>query len=277
MSDIFGLDAFSPKEIVEKVETIGVAKARLPLLSMLMLGILAGAFIGLGALYFVIVKSDPSLGFASKQVLGGVVFSLGLILVVVAGAELFTGNNLLAMAWADGKISTLELLRNWVVVCIGNFIGAAGLALLVYLSRHPDMNQGAIAQEYLKIAEAKAALPFWTAFFKGMLCNTLVCMAVWMALAGRSVTDKVVAIVFPISAFVAAGFEHSVANMYFFPLAMLLQTFADAGTAAHTITWAGFLRNLVPVILGNIVGGSVLVGLVYHVIYRRGEDKKTST
>ena len=277
MSDIFGLDAFSPKEIVEKVETIGVAKARLPLLSMLMLGILAGAFIGLGALYFVIVKSDPSLGFASKQVLGGVVFSLGLILVVVAGAELFTGNNLLAMAWADGKISTLELLRNWVVVCIGNFIGAAGLALLVYLSRHPDMNQGAIAQEYLKIAEAKAALPFWTAFFKGMLCNTLVCMAVWMALAGRSVTDKVVAIVFPISAFVAAGFEHSVANMYFFPLAMLLQTFADAGTAAHTISWAGFLRNLVPVILGNIVGGSVLVGLVYHVIYRRGGDKKTST
>ena len=277
MSDIFGLDAFSPKEIVEKVETIGVAKARLPLLSMLMLGILAGAFIGLGALYFVIVKSDPFLGFASKQVLGGVVFSLGLILVVVAGAELFTGNNLLAMAWADGKISTLELLRNWVVVCIGNYIGAAGLALLVYLSRHPDMNQGAIAQEYLKIAEAKAALPFWTAFFKGMLCNTLVCMAVWMALAGRSVTDKVVAIVFPISAFVAAGFEHSVANMYFFPLAMLLQTFADAGTAAHTITWAGFLRNLVPVILGNIVGGSVLVGLVYHVIYRRGGDKKTST
>ena len=277
MSDIFGLDAFAPKEIAEKVETIGVAKARLPLLSMLMLGILAGAFIGLGALYFVIVKSDPSLGFASKQVLGGVVFSLGLILVVVAGAELFTGNNLLAMAWADGKISTLELLRNWVVVCIGNFIGAAGLALLVYLSRHPDMNQGAIAQEYLKIAEAKAALPFWTAFFKGMLCNTLVCMAVWMALAGRSVADKVVAIVFPISAFVAAGFEHSVANMYFFPLAMLLQTFADAGTAAHTISWAGFLRNLVPVILGNIVGGSVLVGLVYHVIYRRGEDKKTST
>ena len=277
MSDIFGLDAFSPNEIAVKVETIGVAKARLPLLSMLMLGILAGAFIGLGSLYFVIVKSDPTLGFAVKQVLGGVVFSLGLILVVVAGAELFTGNNLLAMAWADGKISTLELLRNWGVVCIGNFIGAAGLALLVYLSRHPDMNQGAIAQEYLKIAEAKAALPFWTAFFKGILCNALVCMAVWMALAGRSVTDKVVAIVFPISAFVAAGFEHSVANMYFFPLAMLLQTFDDAGTAAHTVTWAGFFSNLVPVILGNIIGGSVLVGLVYHVIYRRGEEKKTST
>jgi formate/nitrite transporter FocA (FNT family) len=259
MSDIFGLDAFAPKEIAEKVETVGVAKARLPLLSMLMLSILAGSFIGLGALYFVIVKSDPTLGFAAKQVLGGVVFSMGLILVIVAGAELFTGNNLLAMAWADGKISTFELLRNWVVVCIGNFIGAAGLALLVYLSRHPDMNQGAIAQEYIKIAEAKAALPFWTAFFKGVMCNVLVCMAVWMAFA-----------------FVAAGFEHSVANMYFFPFAMLLQTFDGAGTAAHTVTWAGFFSNLVPVVLGNIIGGSVLVGLVYHVIYRRNSDKKTS-
>jgi formate transporter len=276
MSDIFGLDAFAPKEIAAKVETIGVAKARLPLLSMLMLGILAGGFIGLGSLYFVIVKSDPSLGFASKQVLGGLVFSLGLILVVVAGAELFTGNNLLAMAWADGKISTLELLRNWSVVCIGNFIGAAGLALLVYLSRHPDMNQGAIAQEYIKIAEAKAALPFWTAFFKGILCNVLVCMAVWMAFAGRSVVDKVVAIVFPISAFMAAGFEHSIANMYFFPLAMLLQTFDDAGTVGHTVTWAGLFRNLVPVILGNIIGGSVLVGLVYHVIYRRTKETDKS-
>jgi formate transporter len=276
MSDIFGLDAFAPKEIAEKVESVGVAKARLPLLSMLMLSILAGGFIGLGALYFVIVKSDPTLGFASKQVLGGLVFSMGLILVIVAGAELFTGNNLLAMAWADGKISTFELLRNWVVVCIGNFIGAAGLALLVYLSRHPDMNQGAIAQEYIKIAEAKAALPFWTAFFKGILCNVLVCMAVWMAFAGRSVVDKAVAIVFPISAFVAAGFEHSVANMYFFPLAMLMQTFDGAGTAAHTVTWAGFFSNIVPVILGNIIGGSVLVGLVYHVIYRRNSDKKTS-
>ena len=278
MSDIFGLDAFAPKEIAAKVATVGVAKARLPLLSMLMLGILAGAFVGLGALYFVIVKSDPTLGFAAKQVLGGVVFSLGLILVVVAGAELFTGNNLLAMAWADGKISTLELLRNWSVVCIGNFIGAAGLALLVYLSRHPDMNHGAIAQEYIKIAEAKAALPFWTAFFKGILCNVLVCMAVWMAFAGRSVIDKVVAIVFPISAFVAAGFEHSIANMYFFPLAMLLQTFDGAGTtAAHTVTWAGLFSNLVPVILGNIIGGSVLVGLVYHVIYRRTAEADKST
>ena len=269
MSEIFGFDAFSPKEIAARVETIGVAKARLPLIPMLMLSVLAGAFIGLGALYFVIVKSDPLLGFAVKQVLGGVTFSLGLILVIVAGAELFTGNNLLAMAWADGKISTLELLRNWAIVCCGNFIGAAGLALLVFLSHHPEMNNGAIAQEYIKIAVAKVAMPFWTALFKGILCNVLVCMAVWMALAGRSVIDKAVAIVFPISAFVAAGFEHSIANMFFIPLAMLLQTFDTIGVTANTVTWVGFFGNLVPVILGNIIGGSVLVGLVYHLIYRR--------
>ena len=269
MSEIFGFDAFSPKEIAAQVETIGVAKARLPLVSMLMLSVVAGAFIGLGALYFVLVKSDLSLGFAAGQVLGGVAFALGLVLVVVAGAELFTGNNLLAMAWADGKISTLELLRNWAIVCGGNFIGAAGLALFVFLSRHPEMNDGAIAEEYLSIAAAKVAMPFWTAFFNGILCNTLVCMAVWMALAGRSVIDKAVAIVFPISAFVAAGFEHSVANMYFIPLAMLLETFEKTGETANVVTWVGFLGNLVPVILGNIIGGSVLVGLVYHVIYRR--------
>ncbi|MBS3910020.1 MAG: formate/nitrite transporter family protein [Actinobacteria bacterium] len=222
MTEIFGFDAFSPKEIAARVETVGVAKARLPLLSVLMLSVMAGAFIGLGALYFVLIKSDPSMGFAVIQVLGGVAFSLGLILVVVAGAELFTGNNLLAMAWADRKITTLDLLRNWAVVCVGKFIGAVGLALLVFLSRHPEMNNGAIAQEYVRIAAAKVALPFWTAFFKGVFCNVLVCMAVWMAFAGRSVIDKAVAIVFPVSAFVVAGFEHSVANMYIIPLAMLL-------------------------------------------------------
>lgn len=277
MSEIFGFDAFSPKEIAARVETIGVTKAQLPLIQMLMLSVLAGAFIGLGALYSVIVKSDQYLSFSIKQVLGGATFSLGLILVVVAGAELFTGNNLLAMAWADGKISTSQLLRNWAIVCCGNFIGAVGLALLVFLSHHADMNNGAIAQEYIRIASAKVALPFWTAFFRGILCNVLVCMAVWMALAGRSVIDKAVAIVFPISAFVAAGFEHSIANMFFIPLAMLLQTFGTTGTASTTISCAGFLGNLIPVIMGNIVGGSVLVGLVYHVIYRTtGQSGRTN-
>jgi len=269
MSEIFGFDAYSPREIAERVENVGVAKARLPLLSMLMLGILAGAFIGLGGLYYVLIKSDASLSFATSQLLGGLVFSLGLILVIVAGAELFTGNNLLAMAWADGKISSFELLRNWTVVCGANFIGAVGLALLVFLSGHTDMNNGAVGDQYIRIAAAKCAMPFWTAFFKGVLCNVLVCLAVWMALAGRSVIDKVVAIVFPISAFVAAGFEHSIANMYIIPVAMLLQEFGDSGSNADAITWLGFFGNLVPVILGNIVGGSVLVALVYRTIYRQ--------
>jgi formate transporter len=273
MSDLYGFDAFSPKEIAERVENIGVAKARLPLLSMLMLSVLAGVFVGLGAVYYVLIRSDPSLGFAIKQVLGGVAFSLGLFLVVVAGAELFTGNNLLAMAWADNKISTAEILRNWAIVCCGNFIGAASLAALIYLSHHADMNNGAIAREYLNIAANKVNMPFWTAFFRGILCNLLVCMAVWMALAGRSVVDKAIAIIFPISAFVAAGFEHSIANMFFIPLAMLLQNSEGYSGVAIAITWSGFFNNMFPVILGNIFGGSVLVGLVYYIIYLRSSGE----
>ena len=270
MAELFGSDAFSPKEIAERIETVGVAKARLPLLSMVMLGILAGAFIGLGSLYYVIVVSDPTLGFAAARVAGGVCFSLGLLLVVVAGAELFAGNNLLVMAWADGKLSTWEVLRNWIVVCAGNFVGAVGLAALVFLSGHTEMNGGAIGKTYLDIALAKCTLPFWTAFYRGVMCNVLVCMAVWMAFAGRSVTDKFIAIVFPISAFVAAGFEHSIANMYFIPLAMMIKASSAALPAAYdAIGIAGLVRNFVPVIAGNIIGGSVLVALVYHLIYRR--------
>jgi len=269
MSEIFGSDAFSPKEIAQRVNDVGVAKVQLPLLSLIMLGLLAGAFIGLGGLYFVLIKSDASLGFATGQIIGGVAFSLGLILVIVAGAELFTGNNLLAMAWAEGKISTLDILKNWLVVCLANFIGAAGLAILVFLSGHTDMNNGAIAEQYIKIAAAKTSLPFWSAFFKGVLCNVLVCMAVWMALAGRTVIDKAVAIIFPISAFVAAGFEHCIANMYIIPLAMLEQEYGLTNLAVTAITWGGFFNNLLPVILGNLVGGSLFVALVYHIIYRR--------
>ena len=270
MADNFNMDAYSPQQIAERVDNIGVTKARLPLLSMAMLGMLAGAFIGLGALYYTLVVSDASLSFAVARVLGAVCFSLGLLLVVVAGAELFTGNNLLAMAWADGKVSTAEVLRNWAVVCAANFVGAAGLALLVFLSGHAGMNGGAIAQSYLKIAIAKSTMPVAELFFRGVLCNVLVCMAVWMVLAGHSVVDKFFAIVLPVSAFVAAGFEHSIANMYFFPLALLLKESGIALPAgADAITAYAMLRNLVPVILGNIFGGSVLVALVYYVIYIR--------
>ena len=268
MAEIYGSDAFSPREIAEKVETIGVVKARLPLLSMAMLGMVAGAFIGLGALFFTIVLADSTLGFATQRILGGVVFSLGLFLVVVAGAELFTGNNLLAMAWADGRVSTAEVLRNWVVVCLANFVGAAALAVLVHLSGHLGMNGNNVGAAVVKVAAAKAALSPGEAFVRGILCNVLVCLAVWMTLAGRSVTDKFFAVLLPIAAFIAAGFEHSIANMYFFPLAMLHQA-AHPVAGVAPVTIEQMLANLAVVIPGNIVGGSVLVALVYWVIYRR--------
>jgi formate/nitrite transporter len=270
MNELYGSDAYAPREIAARVEAVGVTKARMATLPLLMLGLLAGAFISLGALFFVIVRSDPTLGYAAGQLAGGVAFSLGLLLVVVAGAELFTGNNLLAMAWADGKITSAEVLRNWVLVCLANLVGAMGMALLVYASGHTGMNGGAIGRTVVRIAQAKQDLPVAEAFFRGVLCNVLVCMAVWMVLAGRSVVDKAVAIVFPVSAFVAAGFEHSIANMYFFPLAMLVQ--AGSGVEA-TITWSGMAANLLPVIGGNLLGGSVLVGLTYYVIYRRGQPQ----
>lgn len=272
MSEIYGSDAYAPREVARRVAEVGVAKARLPLLPLALLGVLAGAFIGLGALGFVLVKSDATLGFANSQVLGGLVFSLGLLLVVVAGAELFTGNNLIAMAWASGQVSTAELLRNWGVVALGNLVGAVGLALLVHWSGHLGMNGGAVAQTVVKIAQAKQMLPWQEALLRGVLCNLLVCMAVWMAMAGRSVVDKAVAIVFPISAFVAAGFEHSIANMYLMPLAWLLQHSGAVPLAGAEVTVAGMWGNWLPVIAGNLLGGSVLVGLTYHVIYLRGRS-----
>jgi formate transporter len=260
MSQLFGLDAYAPKEIAARVSEVGVAKARLPLLSLTLLGLWAGVFIALGSLMFALVASDASLGFAASRMLGGLVFSLGMVLVTVAGAELFTGNNLIVMAWASGRVSSAELLRNWVVACVANFLGAAGLALLVWLAARESMNGGAVGRTVIGIASAKAQLPPVTAFFSGVLCNVLVCMAVWLSQAGHSVTDKVLGVVFPIAAFVAAGFEHSIANVWFFAYAALLG--APLGPM-------DVLHNLVPVVAGNIVGGSALVALVYWVIYLR--------
>jgi formate transporter len=268
-TEIHGSDAYSPSEVARRVETVGVAKAQMALLPLAMLGVLAGAFVGLGSMLFVIVKADASLGLAASQLVAGLVFSLGLLLVVVAGAELFTGNNLLVMAWADGRITSGQVLRNWVVVCAANFAGAAGLALLVYLSGHPDMGGGAVGRAVVRIALAKQELSLQEAFFRAVLCNVLVCMAVWMAMAGRSVTDKAVAVVFPITAFVAAGFEHSIANMYLMPLAMLVQSGGGSDAVQPAVAFTGMGKNLAVVIAGNLLGGSVLVGLAYHAIYRR--------
>ena len=266
---IFGFDAFSPREVAERIETMGVAKARLPWLAMVLLAVLAGAYIGLGSLFFLLVSADASLSFALSRVLGGLVFSLGLLAVVVAGAELFTGNHLLAMAWADRRLNTADVLRNWSIVLLGNALGAALLALVVSWAGLGALQSGALAAQALKVAQAKAALPWDEAFWRGVLCNVLVCLAVWMAAAGRSVVDKAVAVVPPVTAFVALGFEHSVANLYFFPLAALLGPQAGAALASGAPGWADALGNLLPVIAGNLVGGSIAVAGVYWVIYRR--------
>jgi formate transporter len=267
---IFNLQAYSPAEIEEAVEKVGVKKANLPFLASFMLAIVAGGGVGFGALYYSIVASDPTLGFAAVRVVGGLVFTLGLVLVLVGGAELFTGNNLIVMAWASGKVSTRTMLRNWTIVYLGNFVGALGLIVLVFYSHHLDMNDGRIGMSVLSTAAGKIRPDTLTLFCKGILCNVLVCAAVWLAYAGRSVTDKILAVMLPVSAFIAAGFEHCVANMYFLPLAWLLvQTgHAPSNFDASLITLPGILHNLVPVTLGNIVGGAGFVGAIYWAIYR---------
>lgn len=258
---LYGTDAYSPDEIAEQIESVGVKKANLPLLKMVALGVLAGGFIALGAAFFTIVASDGDLSFATGRVLGGLCFSLGLILVVVAGAELFTGNNLLVMAWVHGRITTPLLVRNFGVVYLANLIGAFGLAGLVHYSGTLAMNDGAVEATAVAIARTKVELPAGEAVVRGVLCNILVCLAVWLAAAGRQVVNRVCAIVFPITAFVACGFEHCVANMYFLPLGHLSDPAA--------VPWGGILRNLALVTIGNVVGGAGMVGLVYYVIYRR--------
>ncbi|MFZ0103538.1 MAG: formate/nitrite transporter family protein [Pseudolabrys sp.] len=272
---IFNLNAYSPAEIQDSVEKIGVKKATLPFLQSFMLAVMAGGSIGLGALYYTIVASDADLSFATIRVVGGMVFSLGLALVLVGGAELFTGNNLIVMAWASGKISTRQVLRNWFIVYCGNFVGSIGLVILVFFSHHLDMNGGRIGLSILNTAVAKISPDVVTLFFKGILCNLLVCLGVWLAYAGRSVTDKIVGLILPVSAFVAAGFEHCVANMYFLPMAWLLTETGKvpADFNASVITIPGIIHNLVPVTLGNIVGGSGFVGLAYWGIYGKGPGR----
>ena len=271
MSDLFGNDAYSPAQIADRVEKVGIAKAHLPFVKLFALGILAGGFIGLGALSFLIVVSDASLSFAASRVLGGVAFSLGLVLVVVAGAELFTGNNLMVMALVNRRITLRLALRNFTLVYLANFVGAVGLAWVVARSGHLEMNEGAIREAAGHIAAAKLDLTFSEAFLRGVLCNILVCLAVWLSLAGRSVTDRILAVIFPVSAFVAAGFEHCVANMYLVPLAIFSNPEAGIG-------WGDFLlSNLLPVTFGNLFGGAGMVGLVYWTIYGRDEVTRTET
>lgn len=257
----YDLDAYSPPEIAKRIEEAGVAKASLPAGKTFILAVLAGAFIAFGAVFYTLTMTGSPLGFGPARLLGGVVFSTGLILVVVAGAELFTGNNLIVMAWADRRITLAALLRNWGIVYIGNFVGAVGTAALVALSGIYDMAGGTVGDTATAIAMSKLSLAADEAFFRGVLCNVLVCLAVWLCFAAHTVTDKISAIVLPIAAFVALGFEHSVANMYVIPVAMLHGGVAWDG--------AGLIANLAWVTAGNIVGGGGLVALVYWLIYGR--------
>lgn len=275
------LDALLPAEMAKKAENIGVSKANLGPFRMFALAVLAGAFIALGAVFMTTVTAGATgmLTYGVTRLLGGLVFCLGLILVVVAGAELFTGNNLIVMAWASRKVSTAKLVRNWVIVYLGNFAGALATAYGVYLSGQYAFGKGVVGQQALTIANAKVGLDFFQAIMLGIFCNALVCLAVWLCMGARTTIDKIMAIIFPISAFVAAGFEHSIANMYFIPIALFIKGGAPEAFWSNIgavpadyaqVTWYNFfVANLLPVTIGNIIGGALMVGLVYWFIYLR--------
>lgn len=268
---ILGLDAYAPAEIQDKVEKLGVKKARMPTLASLALAVVAGGSIGLGALFFGIVLADPTLGFAAQRLLGGLVFTLGLALVMIGGAELFTGNCLIVMAWANRQLRTGEVLRNWAIIWIGNLIGALGLVFLVYMAHTAALNNDGFGNGLIKLAAGKVAPDAVTIFFKGILCNILVCLAVWLSYAGRSVTDKLFGMVLPVTAFIAAGFEHCVANMFILPYAWLLvQTgHVPEGVDVSVLTLGAIIHNLIPATLGNIAGGAAFVGGIYWLVYRK--------
>ena len=271
------IDSLLPPEMAQRAEYVGTRKAEMPVVTTFVLAVLAGAFIALGAIFATTVATGAgaTLPFGLGRLLTGLVFCLGLILVIVAGAELFTGNNLIVMAWASRRVSTQALLRNWVIVYIGNFVGAVLTALLMFFSRQYEFADGALGQTALVIASGKVNLDFVQAVVLGVLCNALVCLAVWLTFSARTTTDKVMAILFPITAFVAAGFEHSVANMYFIPVGLFIKQFDPAyvgalGVDLTSLTWGSFfLRNLLPVTIGNIIGGAVLVAAVYWFVYLR--------
>ncbi len=267
-------DAYPPPAVAQKAEAVGVTKGGLNTLSTILLGILAGVFIGLGAMFCTVVTTDVGLGFGLTKLLGGVSFCLGLILVVVAGAELFTGNCLIMMSWMSGRISLARLLRNWGLVYFANLLGALSLVGLMFYTYQWAFNGYGVGANALLIANAKVNLSFGSALARGILCNVLVCLAVWLCFSARTVTGKILSIIFPITAFVAAGFEHSIANMYFIPMGMLMAgqsaVLGAAGVTADGIanlSWSGFAGNLIPVTIGNIIGGGILVGAVYWLAY----------
>jgi formate/nitrite transporter len=276
MSEI-RIDALLPAEMAKRAEYIGVSKAEAPFLKVFFLSVLAGAFIGMGAIFATTVSAGTAgvVPYGVSRLLTGFVFCLGLILVIVGGAELFTGNNLIVMAWAGRKVSTAQLMRNWGIVYIGNFVGSLGTALLILWSKQYTFGGGAVGVAALNIANSKSGLEFFQALVLGILCNALVCLAVWLTFSARSTIDKIAAIIFPITAFVAAGFEHSIANMYFIPVGLFIQAFDPAftlqtGLELTNLTWSNFfINNLIPVTIGNVIGGTVFVAAIYWLVFLR--------
>jgi len=279
MSTEIRIDALLPAEMARRAEYLGVRKAEMANAKVFTLAILAGAFIALGAIFATTVAAaSASLPYGVARLLVGLAFCLGLILVVVGGAELFTGNNLIVMAWASRKVTISALLRNWIIVYVGNFVGSVGMALLIFFSKQYTFGENAVGMAVLKIAYSKVHLGFVEALALGILCNALVCLAVWMTFSARSTVDKIAAIIFPITAFVAAGFEHSIANMYFVPIALFIKDFDPAfvttiGANVEGLTWGAFLlNNLLPVTIGNIIGGAGLVAATYWFVFLRDQD-----
>jgi formate/nitrite transporter len=279
-------DELLPGEMASKAQDIGIKKANLDFLSTFALAVLAGAFIALGCIFFTVSVTTGGAAFpwGLNRVIGGIAFSLGLILVIVGGAELFTGNNLIIMAWASRKLSTWRVARNWGIVYIGNLCGAVATALVVFCSQHYEMANGGVGATALNIGLDKVNLDFGQAIILGILCNAMVCMAVWLTYSARTVMGRILAIIFPIAGFVAAGFEHCVANMYFVPYAILVKVSApdtfwqSIGTTAASydhLTWGSFfVNNLIPVTIGNMIGGVFFVALVYWVIYLRKKQTR---
>ncbi len=272
-----GLDALPPADMAAKAESVGVTKAGMDTVTVFALSILAGAFIAMGAAFATTTTTGGAdLPYGVARLLGGLTFSLGLILVIVAGAELFTGNNLIVMAWASRKVSTVRLLRNWLIVYAGNFVGALATAALMYAAQQYEFGKGAVGVQAMSIAATKTGYGWWQALVLGAFCNALVCLAVWLCYSARTTADKVLAIIPPIAAFVAIGFEHSVANMYFIPYGLFVKA-NEAFVASQTdvpdlsdLSWSTFLwANLAPVTIGNIIGGAVMVGAIYWFIYLR--------
>ncbi|MBI3246640.1 MAG: formate/nitrite transporter family protein [Deltaproteobacteria bacterium] len=284
---LMSLDALLPAEIAKRAEEVGVQKCSLPFWPLLTLAVLAGAFIALGAAFSTTVSAGTAgvLPFGVTRLLAGVVFCLGLILVILGGAELFTGNALISLAWASGRVTFRQLLRNWGIVYLGNLLGALATALLMYASAQYTFGNGAVGLVALETARAKTSLGFLQAVSLGVFCNALVCLAVWLCLGAHSTTDKILALLFPISAFVTVGFEHSVANMYFIPLGLFVKTdtaflalIEKSALDYSTLTWTAFVwTNLLPVSVGNVIGGVGLVGLVYWFVYLQPEEAHKST